>query len=167
MQRGRSNMMVIIILLVLVLALFAAAFLSRRRFGVLGLGLGAGAIISPIWGDNAGFLVSATGLVAEGPLVNAIALSALILIPAVLFMFHGYTYKHMFGRIVGSLLFTILAIAFLAGPIGVAYTLTGPVGNVYQWVVAHHEMIVSFGIALAIADFLVSKTAHKSEKKRH
>lgn len=160
-------MNVIIILIVLVLALFAGAFLSRRRFGVLGLGLSAGAIISPIWGDNASFVVSATGLVTEGPLVNAIALSTLILVPAILFMFHGYTYKHIFGRIIGSLLFTLLAAAFLAGPIGAAFTLTGPVGNVYQWIVSNHELIVSIGVAFAVADFLISRTAHKSEKKKH
>jgi hypothetical protein len=160
-------MTVIIILLVLILALFAGAFLSKRRFGVLGLGLAAGAIISPIWGENAGYVISASGLVNEGPLISAIASSALILIPAVLFMFHGYTYKHIFGRIVGSLLFTLLATAFLAGPIGAAFTLTGPVGNVYQWIVSNHELIVSVGVAFAVADFLISKSAHKSEKKKH
>jgi hypothetical protein len=158
-------MTVIFILIGLVLALFAGSFLSRRRFGVLGLGLAAGAIISPIWGDNAGFIVSSTGLIQEGPLVNAIALSALILIPAVLFMFHGYTYKHMFGRIIGSLLFVFLAVAFLAGPIGAAFTLTGPVGNVYNWIVSNQELLVSVGVALAVADFLLSRTAHKSEKR--
>ncbi|MDB5179648.1 MAG: conserved rane protein of unknown function [Candidatus Saccharibacteria bacterium] len=158
-------MIVVVILLALVLALFAGAFLSKRRFGVLGLGLTAGAIISPIWGDNAGFVVSSTGLVAEGPLVNAIALSALILVPAVLFMFHGYRYKHIFGRVIGSLLFTLLAAAFLVGPIGSALTLTGPAGNAYQWVVSNHELIISIGVTFTIVDFLLSKTVHKSEKK--
>lgn len=159
--------MVILILLAVVLALFVGAFLSKRRFGVLGLGLAAGAIISPIWGDTAGFVVSSTGVVNEGPLVNAIALSLLILLPAVLFMFHGYTYRHIFGRIIGSLLFTLLAVAFLAGPIAATLLLTGPVGNVYNWVVSNHELIVSVGVALAVADFLISKTAHKSDKKHH
>jgi len=160
-------MTVILILVGLVLGLFAGAFLSKRRFGVLGLGLAAGAIISPIWGENAGFVISSTGLVSEGPIVNTIALSVLILVPAVLFMFHGYTYKHIFGRVVGSLLFTILAAGFLIGPIGAALTLTGPVGNVYNWLSANHELIVTVGVAFAIADFLLAKTVHKSEKKHH
>jgi hypothetical protein len=158
-------MTVIIILIAIVLGLFAGAFLSKRRYGVLGLGLAAGAVISPIWGDTAGFLVSTTGLVTEGPLVKAIALSAIILIPAVLFMFHGYTYKHVVGRVIGSLLFTLLAAGFLIGPIGSALTLTGPAGNVYQWVISNHELIVSIGVSLAVADFLIAKTAHKTEKK--
>lgn len=159
--------MVIVILLALVLALFAGAFLSRRRFGVLGLGLTAGAILSPIWGDTAGYVVSSTGLVPEGPLVNAIALSVLILIPAVLFMFHGYSYKHIIGRVIGSVLFTLLAVAFLAGPIGSALTLTGPAGNAYGWIVSHHELIVSFGVIFVIVDFLLSKTVHKSDRRHH
>jgi hypothetical protein len=158
-------MIVVVILLVLILALFAGAFLSNRRFGVLGLGLTAGAVISPIWGDNAGFVVSSTGLVAEGPLVNAIALSALILIPAVLFMFHGYKYKHILGRVVGSLLFTLFAAALLVGPIGAALTLTGPAGNLYQWVESNRELIISVGVVFTIVDFLISKSAHKSDKK--
>jgi len=159
-------MVTIFVLIGLVLALFAGAFLSKRRFGVLGLGLAAGAVVSPIWGDNAGFIISATGLVAEGPLVNAIALSVLILIPAVLFMFHGYKYQHIFGQIVGSLLFTILAVAFLIVPIGAALTMTGPIGDVYNWINSNHELIISIGVAFAVADFLFSKTIHKSEKKK-
>lgn len=158
-------MLVIVILLVLVLALFTGAFISRRRFGVLGLGLTAGAILSPIWGDTAGYVVSSTGLVPEGPLVNTIALSVLILIPAVLFMFHGYSYKHIIGRVIGSVLFTLLAAAFLAGPIGAALTLTGPAGNAYAWIVSNHELIVSFGVIFAIIDFLLSKVTHKSDRK--
>jgi len=159
-------MTVIIVLLVLLVLLFAGSFLSKRRFGLLSLGLAAGAIVSPIWGDNAGYIVSATGLVAEGPLVNAVAYSAIILLPAILFMFHGYTYKHMFERIIGSILFTLLAASFLIGPIGDVFVLTGPAAGVYQWFVNNHELIISAGLALAVADLLVAKAVHKSEKKR-
>lgn len=158
-------MIVIVVLLVLIVALFAASFFSKRRFGILGLGLAAGAIISPIWGDNAGYVISSTGLVDEGPIVNIIAFSALILIPAILFMFHGYTYKGIVPRIIGSFLFTALAIAFLAGPIGDELSLTGPAEGVYSWLVANHEIVISIGVALAVADLLVSKPAHKSEKR--
>ena len=155
----------IIVLLVVILALFAGAFLSKRRFGLLGLGLTAGAILSPIWGENAGFVVSSMGIVPEGPLVNAIALSAIILVPAILFMFHGYTYKHMVGRIIGSLLFTVLATAFLIVPIGLAMTLSGPIGNAYQWIVSYRELIISVGVIFAVVDVLIAKPVHESKKK--
>lgn len=158
-------MMVVGILVALILALFVSAFLSKRRFGVLGLGLTAGATISSIWSVNAGFVVSLTGFVQEGPIVNAIAQSALILIPAALFMFHGYTYKHSFGRVLGSLLFTLLAAAFLVGPIGATLTLTGPVSGVYRWLVSNRELILGIGVAFVVVDFLFAKTVHKSEKR--
>jgi hypothetical protein len=158
-------MILVIAMLVVIAALFAVAFFSKRRFGILGLGLSAGAIISPIWGENAGYIISATGLVPEGPLVNVIAYSVLILVPALLFMFHGYVYKGIIGRIVGALLFTILAAAFLAGPVGDALTLTGPIASSYAWLVSNHEIIISVGVVLAIVDLLLSKSAHKSEKR--
>lgn len=158
--------MVIAIILASILGLFAAAFFSKRRFGVLGLGLAAGAIISPIWSDTAGFLISVSGLISEGPLVNAIAVSVLILVPAILFMFHGYSYAHIIWRVLGSLLFTVLAVAFLIEPISAVIVFTGPLGTVYRWLVMNRELIISFGVALAVADFLVSKASHKSDKKR-
>ena len=159
-------MSAIIVLLIVVIVLFAWAFLSKRRFGLLGLGLAAGAIIAPIWGENAGFLVSASGVFPEGPLINAIANSALILIPAILFMFRGPKHDNVIARIIGSLLFTLLAIAFLIQPIGSALILTGPAGSFYNWFVSYHELIISLGVALAVADQLITKGSHKSEKKR-
>ena len=159
-------MIVIIVLIAVIIGLFVASFFSKRRFGILGMGLAAGAIISPIWGETAGYIISSTGFVPEGPLVNVIAYSTIILIPALLFMFHGYVYKSIVGRIVGSLLFTLLAVAFLSGPIGAALTFSGPVASVYNWLVANHEMVVGIGVAIAVADLLLSKPAQKSEKKR-
>lgn len=164
---GLSNMNAILVVIIIILALFAGAFLSKRRFGLLGLGLTAGAVISPIWGENAGYVVSSTGLVPEGPVVNAVAVSAIILIPAVLLMFHGYTYKHMFGRVVGSLLFTMLATALLITPIGSALTLSGPVGGAYNWIVSYRDLLISAGVVLAMVDVLTAKAVHKSERKHH
>lgn len=159
-------MVVVIVLLLTLVALFVGSFLSKRRFGVLGLGLAAGAVISPIWGETAGYLVSMTGVLPEGPLVNAVAAAVIILIPAILFMFHGYTYGHIVFRVIGSVLFTVLAAAFLIGPIATAVSLTGPVGSAYQWLDNNHTLIISIGVALAVADFLVGKSVHKVEKKR-
>jgi hypothetical protein len=155
----------IVVLLIVIVALFVGSFLSKRRFGILGLGLAAGAVISPILSDNAGFMLSATGLIPEGPLINAIATSVLILLPAVLFMFHGPKHEHIVARLISSLLFMMLAIAFLIQPIGSALTFTGPVGNFYQWFVLHRNLIIGLGVALAVADQLIAK-ASKSEKKR-
>jgi hypothetical protein len=157
----------VLILIAIILALFAGAFLSKRRFGLLGLGLTAGAVIAPLWGETAGYVVSATGLLPEGPMINVIAIAAITLIPAVLFMFHGYSYKGMFGRVTGSLLFTVLAIALLIQPLSTIMEISGPIGTVYRWFVENHSLVVSAGVVFAVIDTLTAKAVHKKAEKKH
>jgi len=157
-------MVVIAVLIGLVLALFAASFFSKRRFGLLGLALTAGATLSSIWSYDAGLIVSSTGLVPVGPLTNAVALSIVVLLPAILLLFHGYSYKGIFPRIIGSLLFTILAIAFLLEPIGFALQLEGTSAFVYKQALEYKNIIISVGVVLAIVDLFFTKPAHIAEK---
>lgn len=159
-------MLVIVILSVTLLALFASAFFSRRRFGILGLGLVAGAVVSPIWGETVGYIISSIGIIPEGPFVSMTALSLLILLPAALFMFHGYTYKNIFGRIIGAFMFTVFAVAFLLGPVGEVLAITGPMAAAYEWLVSNRELIISAGIALSVIDLLVATPSHKGERRR-
>lgn len=159
-------MIVGIVFVVLAVALFAGAFLSRRRFGLLGLALTAGAKLSSIWAYDAGLVVSATGLVPAGPLTNAVALSAVVLLPAILLLFHGYTYKNVVGRVIGSALFSVLALAFLVEPIGFALPLEGTATDVYNWLVANKNLIISIGVSAAVVDLFFTKPAKKEHDKR-
>jgi len=158
-------MIVIAIFAVLAVGLFLGAFLSKRRFGLLGLALTAGATLSSIWSYDAGLVVSSTGLVPEGPLTNAVALSAIVLLPAIVLLFHGYTYKENAARVIGSLLFTVLALAFLVEPIGFALPLQGVAADVYRWLVNYKEIIISAGVVLAILDLFFTKP--KLREKDH
>jgi len=159
-------MIVIIVFIVIALALFAGAFLSKRRFGLLGLALTAGATLSTIWSYDAGLVVSGTGLVPSGPLTNAIVLSAIVLLPAVVLLFHGYTYKENAARVIGSLLFTILALAFLVEPLSFALPLTGSAADVYRIIVQYKEVIISAGVVFAVIDLFFTKPAKLSDKDR-
>lgn len=150
-------MIVIAIFAALAVALFLGAFLSKRRFGLLGLALTAGATLSSIWSYDAGLVVSSTGLVPDGPLTNAIALSLIVLLPAIILLFHGYTYKENAARVIGSLLFMMLALAFLVEPIGFALPLEGVAADVYHWLVNNKEVIISIGVVLAIVDLFFTK----------
>lgn len=157
-------MIVIAVLIGLVLALFAGAFFSKRRFGLLGLALTAGATLSTIWYDDASMIISVTGLVPVGPLTNAVALSLVVLLPAILLLFHGYAYKTVLPRIIGSLLFTILAVAFLLEPIGFALPLEGMSADIYNQALYYKDVVISVGVILAIADLFFTKPAHLAEK---
>lgn len=162
-------MVPIIVFAGLAVVLFAGAFISKRRFGLLGLALTAGATLSSIWSYNAGLVVSATGLVPEGVITQAVAQSAVVLLPAILLLFHGYSYKNVVSRIVGSFLFTILALAFLVDPIRYALPLEGLGATVYSYLTQYKEIIISAGVILAVVDLFFTKPAHLAEKahKKH
>lgn len=157
-------MIVAAVLISLALLLFFGSFLSKRRFGLLGLALTAGATLSTMWSYDAGLVLASTGLVKSGPLTNAISLSLVVLLPAIVLLFHGYKYKNMFSRIIGSLLFTVLALAFLLEPIGFALPLEGTSAYLYHQAVYYKDVVISVGIILAVVDLFFTKPAHVAEK---
>ncbi len=146
------------------LALAVGAFISKRRFGLLGLALTAGATVSTIWDETAGIMVSATGLVPDGPTTQAVTQSLIVLLPAALLLFHGYAYKNIAARIIGSLFFATLGLAFLIGPIGYAMPLDGIGAQVYNQAVAYKEVVISIGVIFAVVDLFFTKPAKLAEK---
>ncbi len=158
-------MIVIGIFGLVIAGLFGAAFFSKRRFGLLGLALTAGATLSTIWSYDAGLVVSSTGLVPEGPLTQAVTLSLVTLLPAILLLFHGYKYKNSVGRVVGSALFTVLALAFLVEPIGYVLPLEGIGADVYGWLKENKDLIISIGVLLAVGDLFLTKPVKSVEKE--
>jgi len=160
-------MNVIVVIIIVAILLFLGAFFSRRRFGLLGLALTAGATLSTLWSQDAGYLLSATGLISDGPLTNAVALSIVVLLPAIVLLFHGYTYKTMFGRIIGATLFMVLAVAFLVEPLGYALNLSGGAAEIYEQIVANKGIIVSAGVVIAIIDLFFTKPAKSEHDKKH
>lgn len=153
----------------LAVVLFAGAFVSRRRFGLLGLALTAGAMLSTLWSYDAGLIVSSTGLLPEGVITQAGVQSFVVLLPAILLLFHGYSYKKPIPRVIGSLLFTALALAFLVEPIGYALPLEGDGATVYATLKEYKDVIISAGVVLAVVDLFFTKPAHLADKsdKKH
>ena len=152
-------MEVIIICLVISIALFLAAFITKRRFGLLGLALAAGSILSVIWGYDAGLVASLFGI-PTGQLSTAVVASVIILLPAGVLLFHGNTYKTLIGRVVGAGLFTLLALAFLIEPLSHVLMPQGLGANVFSWLVNNKSMIIGVGLLLAIIDLFLTKPAH-------
>lgn len=144
--------------------LFVLAFVSKRRFGLLGLALAAGATISTIWSYDAGLVVSATGLLPEGPATQAIVQSLVVLLPAILLLFHGYSYKNGLARAVGSLMFAVLALAFLVEPLEYALPLSGAAAEAYSTIKQYKDAIISVGVILAVLDIFFTKPARAIKK---
>lgn len=147
-------------------ALFLASFITKRRFGFLGLALAAGSLLSTIWTPFLTRLLAAGGYNFFGTLTDTVVLSAVVIAPAVLLIFHGPSYKNGVGRLFGALFFALLALAFLVKPLGYSLPLTDVAGlNAYKWIDANSTWIIGVGLIVAVLDVFVTKPAHHSEDK--
>ena len=157
-------MEVILICIVIAIILFIAAFITKRRFGLLGLALAAGSILSSIWGYDIGLVASGFGVVSNST-SSAIILSLIVLSPAVVLLFHGYVYKTLVGRVIGAILFTILALAFLIEPLSHILMPVGFGSEVYNWLITNRTFVIGTGLIIAVIDLFLTKPASLSDKK--
>lgn len=162
-------MNVVIIFLIVVVALFVVAFATKRRFGVLGLALAAGAMLSSLWSEKLTPLVEQTGVVSIVlPPLESLVAAALVLLPAVLLFFSGPTYKNIGHRVMGSFAFAILALALLLEPLGSALVLQDIGKQIYDFFVENRVYIVTVGLVFALFDILATKTPkHHKESAKH
>ncbi len=161
-------MTIIIICLVVAVLIFVATFITKRRFGLLGLALAAGSILSGIWGYDIGLEASAFGA-PHNTLTTAIVSCLIILFPAGILLFHGDKYKSLAGRVIGAVLFTLLAIAFLIEPLSHAITPQGVGSETFRWLVNNRNTVIGTGLTVAIFDLILTKPAyfHSKHHKKH
>ena len=157
-------MNVAIVYAITLVVLFALAYFTKRRFGVLGLALAAGAMLSGLWAQQLTPIVKNTGFdIAMPPLATVVAV-VLVLLPAVLLLASGPTYNKKIEQVIGALLFAALAVALLVEPLGSALVLQGDSKHVYDWFIQYRVWIVTFGLIAAMVDLLFAKTSRRGSK---
>lgn len=154
----------LVVFAVLLIVLFALAFITKRRFGVLGLALCAGVILSAGWATTITPWVEAQGVSFVSPPLSAVVAALLTLLPALLLLFSGPTYSNKVQRIVGSAAFALLASVFLLGPLGEALVWDQGSSQVYQFLTSSGNVIIVAGIAMAIADILMTQSPKHHKK---
>lgn len=132
---------------------------------MLGLALAAGSVLSDIWTDKLLTVFKSTGIVVENYAPTFIAV-LIILIPVAIFLFKGYSYKNLISRLIGSAMFSLLAMAFLIEPLGHFWVVQGLGEGVFNFVLEKRFVIIGVGLLLAIGDFFIAKPAHKAHKER-
>ena len=153
-----------IILIAVVVALFLVAYITKRRFGVLGLALAAGAMLSSLWAETLTPLVAKTGFETTSPPLITVVSVILILTPAILLLFGGPSYKKGSKRLIGALLFAILAIAFLIEPLGSAFILIGDSKQIYDFFLDNRIYIITVALIIAILDLLFAHSTKHSRR---
>lgn len=157
----------LVIFIGLVIIAFILVFLTKRRFGVLGLALAAGAVLGQLWVGNLTPLVAHAGVQMTRPPLESVVAAAVIVTPALLLLFSGPTYRSKVWRVIAGLIFATLAIAFLLDPLGSALVINGPGKPVYQFFVDNKMMIISFGLIISLLDVLATKSVKHPKSDKH
>lgn len=148
--------MTLIILLILAVALFGIAFLTKRRYGVLGLGLAGGLVLSQeISRDFAAFLQSLDVPVEPLPFTAAASL-VLILAPALVMLFSGPKYTDQRYAIVGSILFAVFGTVLLLPPLvpSLPFDDRAVVQPLLSTVALNSPLITSVAVIFAVVDMM-------------
>lgn len=148
----------VIIFLLLIVALFAIAFMTKRRFGVLGLALAAGSILSTLWVGDLTPIIAQAGFVLVRPPLESVVAVMLTLLPALLLLTSGPSYVSSRQRVIGALLFAVLATVFMLESLGSALVIEGVGKQVFDFLTANRVIIITTCLVIAIFDLWVAKT---------
>lgn len=165
-----SSVEVAVIIAFVVLVLFVFAYVTKRRFGVLGLALAAGYVLSKLWETNIADYVASSGI--EFDAVSPVTLVTLIviLLPSIVLLFGGPTYKSKRGRLIGSLLYAVLAVVFSLDALQYTLVLIGPGKEVFDLLVQYQQVILTAALAGAIVDIMHARssgTGGEKHDKKH
>jgi len=158
--------MTLLILVVLALSLFTLAFLTKRRYGVLGLGLTAGLVLSQELSKELAGVMTASDFPVEPLTFQSAASMILILAPALALLFAGPKYQDHKLAIAGSVMFAVYGTLLLFGPLTMSLPITDPsVQPTIDWIAKNSSIIISIGVIAAVADLMHSHAKIPLSKK--
>lgn len=144
--------------------LFVMAYAANRRFGVLGLALTAGALLSTNYTGLVTPFMQEQGFMLVAPPLSLIVAAGLILLPPVILLFNGPSYQVQWQRMLGSISFAILGLAFLIEPLAGALQMDGAGLIFTSFIRKFMSIIIIAGVSLALLDMLF--TGKPPRKKR-
>lgn len=149
--------------------LWLLAYTSRRRFGVLGLALAAGALLGLVWSGDVVGVVERSGFTTASISTAGMVSMALVLMPAGILLLSGPSYRTKKARAIGALLFAALATALIIEPLSSTLILNSESRTLFDTVVAYQAYIATVGVAVALLDILATHTISggRSRKTRH
>lgn len=158
-----------IMALAIVAAIFwGLAFFSRRRFGVLGLALAAGALLSLLWSSDMVGIIERSNISFASISTAGLVSIGLVLAPAALLLFSGPSYGNKHGRVVGATLFAAFATTLVIEPLSSTLILDAAARSIFDTVVKYQAYIVTAGVGVALFDMLaIHTTGGHAPKAKH
>lgn len=152
-------MSALVLVAILAAVIFNLSYLTKRRFGVMGLALLAGYVLTVLWASGTPMLAATIGLPSVGAFSAVTIVTLLILfLPVMLLFFGGPIYGNKRSRLIGSLLFTSLAVVFTLDILQGSLVLLGSDRVVFDLVAEHRTLILSVAIAFSIFDLMAIHT---------
>lgn len=158
--------MTLVIILVVLVSLTFFAYASKRRYGVLGLALTAGLVLSQqIARDTSNFL-RAADMPVEPLAYQSAASILLILLPSLVLLLAGPQYTVKRSRVIGSVAYGLFATVLLIGPLTIDLpTLDATVKPVLDIIAANKATIVTIAVVAAVVDMFSASKPQKLSKK--
>ncbi len=155
-----------ITLLIIAVIFFAVGYIAKRRFGLLGLALIAGSIVSANWSDYVAFTLQFQGVKLLSPPLNVVTAVALLVLPAFFLLFVGPKYHKKWQKIAGSVLFSMLGTLLVATAIAreAAPSLIMPDSQSWAAIAQAYPLIIAAGVALAVGDTVMAHLPKKGKK---
>lgn len=155
----------LIIIVAVFLIFFLLSFFTKRRFGLLGLGLAAGVLLNQLIGDIITPAVEALN-VNFAPLSSHDVVTIVItVLPSLLLMIVGPTKNVKTYRIASSFIYALTATTLIAFPLTTAFPIEEPaVRNIVSFIDSSQLLILTFGIIIAIVDILSPRPEKVSKK---
>ncbi|HSW81706.1 MAG TPA: hypothetical protein VLG40_04895 [Candidatus Saccharimonas sp.] len=152
---------------VIAIALFAAAYITRRRFGVLGLALAAGSVLSVNAAPMLTPFLLQHGITMTRLPLDSVVVVILTIAPAAIFLFTGPAYNKMILRVLGAAGFALLALTLCVDTLQTIFA-AGNNGQVtfLQQLHENQNIIIIVGIVAAIADAMLAGKPKSKERKK-
>lgn len=157
-------MEVVIAIGAVMVVLFVLAFVTKRRFGVLGLALAVGYLLSVLWAREIEQVVAL--LPVDFEVISPVTAATLlvILLPSLILLFGGPAYRTAKGRVLGALLYAVTAVAFSLGALEHTLVLMGAGKDVFDWLLEYRTYVVTGALMWAVLDIMHARTGRGGEK---
>lgn len=160
--------MTLIVIATLIVILFLLAFMSKRRFGTLGLALAAGALLAShltMW---------LSGLIAESAFetgslsAKSAAAIVLTLLPAVVLLFSGPAYTTRLPALIGAVAFALMGTLLIIGPLTLSLPTDTASRDVLLFISRYNDILLVIAIVGAVADaWLTHNIKSPKHSKKH
>ncbi|MGB3023866.1 MAG: hypothetical protein WBB39_03630 [Candidatus Saccharimonadales bacterium] len=163
--------MVLVVISVITIVLFSIAYITRRRFGVLGLSLAAGAVLAQYASGYVGDLLKAYDISIPGMSYNVFASVLLIMIPPLVLLAGGPTYHDKRAAVLGATGFAMLGLFFVLAPLSSVLPTDNPLVRDALIVMSRlQNFVIIAALVFALIDtFMIHGTIgrryHKDKKR--